>query len=103
MYLFPMPSPLFDGKNANQNAKSKRRVPMHVSYQYCQPLPFVTRLVLVSTVNVAAEPVCTGDNTVLADSALSQRPADGAAVIADAEGVRSDADESAILGARCAR
>jgi hypothetical protein len=76
---------------------------MHVSCQYCEPFPVETRLVLVSTVDVAAEPVCTGNDTVLADSALSQRPADGAAVVTDAEGVRTDANESTILGARCAR
>jgi hypothetical protein len=67
------------------------------------PPPFGTRLVLVSTVDVAAEPVCTGDDTVLADGALSQGPADGAAVVADTEGVRADTNESTILGARCAR
>jgi hypothetical protein len=76
---------------------------MHVSYQYCEPLPVGTRLVLVGTVDVAAESFCTGDNAVLADGALSQRPADGAAVVTDAEGVRTDANESTILGARRAR
>jgi hypothetical protein len=103
MYLFPMRSPLFDGKNANQNAKSKRRVLMHASYQYYEPLPVGGRLVLVGTVNVAAESVRTRDSTVLADSTWSQRPADGAAVVANAEGIGADTDESTILGARCAR
>jgi hypothetical protein len=83
----------------NQNAMSSCTFRISTA----SPVPVGTRLVLVSTVNVAAEPVCTGDNTVLADGALSQGPADGAAVITDAEGVRADTDESAILGAGCAR
>lgn len=56
-------------------------------------------LVLVSTVDVAAETVGARDDTILANGALSQGPAHGAAVITDTERLGADTDEGTILGA----
>ena len=79
--------------------KKKRRVK-------CIPHPYLVRLsvknpdlVLVG-VEMAAETAGTGDDTVPADGALGQRPADGAAVVTDAKGVGADADQGTILRAR---
>ena len=50
-------------------------------------------------VDVATETVDAGDDAVGAGGALGERTLDGIAVVADAEGVITDADESAVLGA----
>lgn len=57
---------------------------------------------LVGTVEVAAETVGARNDTVLADSALSQWPSNGAAVVTNAEGVGADADQSTVLRTGCA-
>jgi hypothetical protein len=56
--------------------------------------------VLVDTVDVATETAHARDDTVGAGGALGESLLDGGAVVADAEGVGADADESAFFGAR---
>jgi hypothetical protein len=66
----------------------------------CIPRPYrirrPVRLMLVS-VEVAAETAGGRDGTIPTDRTLSQRPADGAAVVTDAEGVGADADKGTIF------